>query len=224
MATLPADVAGSVSTAINADAERFFTLLEAAESESAAAGDLLVLVDKRHPIPAEYEPDDLVLITEYGLSASRDSLRLRQAIIPALLEMDAAAKSEGIELLFSSAYRSYDYQATLFERYSAQYGEQEASRFSARPGTSQHQLGTAMDFGSIDDSFAATEAGLWLGRNAGTYGFSLSYPQGMENVTGYVWESWHYRYITKPGSELEKRYFGGVQQYFLEFLAAYRSS
>ncbi|MBN2874102.1 MAG: M15 family metallopeptidase, partial [Spirochaetales bacterium] len=173
MATLPADVAGSVSTAINADAERFFTLLEAAESESAAAGDLLVLVDKRHPIPAEYEPDDLVLITEYGLSASRDSLLLRQAIIPALLEMDAAAKSEGIELLFSSAYRSYDYQATLFERYRAQYGEQEASRFSARPGTSQHQLGTAMDFGSIDDSFAATEAGLWLGRNAGTYGFSL---------------------------------------------------
>jgi len=79
-----------------------------------------------------------------------------------------------------------------------------------------------MDFGSIDDTFADTDAGRWLAQNAWRFGFSMSYPKDMESVTGYVWESWHFRYITKQGALLEKNYFGGIQQYLLQFIAAYR--
>ncbi len=221
---LPASVRPTIQAAIEAGPDRFFELLAAAEAESSRAGDLLVLVDKQHPLPAGFVPPDLVSLNDYALSVSRKDLRLRKSIMAAVEELDAAARHEGVTLLFSSSYRSFEYQDGLFKRYSAQHGEAEASRFSARPGMSQHQLGTAIDFGSIDDSFAQTKAGLWMAANAWRYGFSQSYPRGMEPVTGYIWESWHYRYITKPAALLERDYFDGIQQYLIEFIGAYRAA
>jgi zinc D-Ala-D-Ala carboxypeptidase len=219
---LPPEQALATSAAFAAEKERFFTLL--AEAESAEAGDLLQLVDKTHGLAADFEPADLVSLNDYKLQVSRNDLRLRKAIMDAVLAMDQAARADGVTLVFSSAYRSYTYQDGLFARYASQYGEAQADRFSARPGHSQHQLGTAIDFGSIDDSFAETTAGKWMADNAWRFGFSLSYPQGMEEVTGYIWESWHFRYITVPGARIEADFFGGIQQYFLEFLAGYRRS
>jgi D-alanyl-D-alanine carboxypeptidase len=221
---LPPEQALATSAAFAADKERFFALLAEAESESASAGELLQLVDKRHGLPADFEPADLVSLNDLGLRVSRNDLRLRQAIMDAVLALDRAARADGITLVFSSTYRSYTYQAGLFNRYAGQYGEAQADRFSARPGHSQHQLGTAIDFGSIDDTFAETAAGKWMANNAWRFGFSLSYPQGMEALTGYIWESWHFRYITVPGARIERDYFGGIQQYFLEFLTEYRRS
>jgi len=222
LSVLPPETRLRVEAAINTNPAAFLTLLEEAEAESSKAGDLLVLVDKKHSLPADFEPADLVSLNDYSLSVSRNDLRLRLAIMEAVLAMNTAAKADGISLEFSSSYRSYEYQDGLFKRYTASHGEAEASRFSARPGTSQHQLGTAMDFGSIDDTFADTDAGRWLAQNAWRFGFSMSYPKDMESVTGYVWESWHFRYITKQGALLEKNYFGGIQQYLLEFISAYR--
>jgi len=222
LAVLPAETSVRVKTAMHANPEAFFRLLEEAEKESAKAGDLLVLVDKKHALPAVFEPADLVSLNDYNLSVSRNDLRLRLAIMEAVLAMDTAAKADGLSLEFSSSYRSFEYQDGLFKRYTASHGEAEASRFSARAGTSQHQLGTAIDFGSIDDTFADTDAGRWLAQNAWRFGFSMSYPRGMESVTGYIWESWHFRYITKQGAVLEKDYFDGIQQYLLEFIAAWR--
>jgi len=221
---LPPEQALATSAAFAADKEGFFALLEAAETESASAGELLQLVDKRHGLAADFEPADLVSLNDLGLRVSRTDLRLRQAIMDAVMAMDQAARADGITLVFSSTYRSYTYQAGLFTRYAGQYGEAQADRFSARPGHSQHQLGTAIDFGSIDDTFAETAAGKWMAANAWRFGFSLSYPQGMEDLTGYIWESWHFRYITAPGARIEREYFGGIQQYFLEFLGEYRRS
>jgi len=176
-------------------------------------------VDKRHDLPPDYEPADLVSLNEYPLSTTRRDLRLRAAIMDAVLEMDAAARAEGVRLVFASSYRSYDYQKGLFERYAKAHGVDEASRFSARPGQSQHQLGTAIDFAPIDDAFADSAAGRWMAANGSRFGFSMSFPKGLEPITGYIWESWHFRYITKAGAELERDFFGGVQQYLIEFLA-----
>jgi D-alanyl-D-alanine carboxypeptidase len=78
-------------------------------------------------------------------------------------------------------------------------------------------LGTAIDFGSIDETFALTSEGVWLKKHAREYGFSLSYPQGMEGTTGYMWECWHYRYITPAGTEMESEFFNGIQEYLLRF-------
>ena len=138
--------------------------------------------------------------------------------MPDLLQMVSAARADGVTLLFSSSYRSYEYQEAVYEREVKTYGQQAADRESARPGTSQHQLGTAIDFGSITDAFAGTRAGRWLAAHAREFGFSLSFPKGYEEVTGYRYESWHYRYITRPAAKLQKEYFDDIQQYLLEFL------
>lgn len=219
-AALP-DRAAAVYAAVSAAPGRFFELLDEATAEADAAGGLLALVDKSRPLEPGYEPDDLVSLNDYPLSVTRKDLRLRKAVMTAVSEMDAAAKADGVRLVFASTYRSYEYQDGLFKRYAAAYGEAEASRFSARPGTSQHQLGTAIDFDPIDEAFASTDAGRWMEANAGRFGFSLSFPRGMEAVTGYIWESWHFRYVTRAGAALEREFFGGVQQYMLEFLDAY---
>ena len=143
---------------------------------------------------------------------------LRRVIMPDVLAMNEAAAFEEIDLLFSSAFRSYDYQREVYERNVKQLGKEQADRESAQPGKSQHQLGTTIDFGSITDEYAITAPGIWLKNNAWQFGFSLSYPEGYEWLTGYRYEGWHYRYITRAGTELEGSFFNSVQQYFLTFL------
>lgn len=186
-------------------------------------GDYLILVDKRHSLPPDFVPGDLVSLKKFSLALYFGDVTVRRSIMPAILEMVHAAKNEGITLVFSSGYRSYDYQKYVYEREVKAYGQEMADRESARPGASQHQLGTAIDFGSITDDFAATRAGAWLAAHGWEYGFSLSYPRGQEAITGYRYESWHYRYVTKPGALLQRKYFGDIQQYMMEFFDAYRA-
>ncbi len=179
--------------------------------------DIFVLVDKKHPLPANYEPPDLVLLKDYGVMVNKKDLAARKIIIPDAIAMVRDAKKEGIDIVFSSAYRSFAYQERLFQRNVTEMGKEKAERESAEAGKSQHQLGVAVDFGSITDDFAFTQAGIWLKNNAWKYGFSLSYPEGLEELTGYRYESWHYRYLTKLGTRIERTFFRGVQQYFLQF-------
>jgi len=184
--------------------------------------ELFLIADKRSSLPKDYAPGDLVALTEFPLSLNRKNLSLRAMIMPDLLAMDQAAKNEGLNLVYSSSYRSYDYQEQVYRRHVDQLGQEEADRVSARPGTSQHQLGTTVDFGSITDAFAETPEGRWLEENAWRFGFSLSYPKGYEDVTGYAWESWHYRYIGRPAARMTELFFGGIQHNFLYFLEAHR--
>ena len=176
------------------------------------------LVDKQRPLPSGYAPSDLVALGGGSYQVSRAGLTLRGIAAGALEEMAAAARADGVTLVVSSAYRSYDYQAEVYSRIVREMGQAAADRESARPGHSQHQSGLAADFGSIDDSFAQTAAGRWMAANASRYGWSLSYPQGFEEVTGYRWESWHFRYVGKDLAAFIDRYFDGIQQYALRFL------
>ncbi|MDR1353496.1 MAG: M15 family metallopeptidase [Treponema sp.] len=183
---------------------------------------LYALVDKDHPLPQGYAPDDLVSLagTEGGDSyrISRNGLMLRKPAADALEEMAAAARAEGVTLTVGSTYRSYDYQVGVYSRIVGEMGQEAADRESARPGHSQHQTGLALDFAPIDDGFAATAGGAWVLANAGRFGWSLSFPDGYESVTGYRWESWHYRYTGKDMVSFIDTYFGGIQQYALRFL------
>ncbi|WP_169730443.1 M15 family metallopeptidase [Salinispira pacifica] len=180
---------------------------------------LYALADKRHSLSSDYVPSDLVSLNEYQstLVLNRNDLSLRSSIMPMVLAMVEAARLDGITLDFSSSYRSYEYQEGLFQRHVDNLGLEEAERVSARPGTSQHQLGTTMDFGSVTPAFAVHPAGLWLAEHAGDFGFSLSYPDGYEEITGYSYEPWHFRYIGDAAVSLQDRYFQGIQQYLLEF-------
>ncbi len=159
--------------------------------------DLLAPVNKKTTLRSDYEPEDLEAIPEY-MNPER-SMRLRAPALKMLIALWHAAEFDGINLKVVSAYRSYDYQRDLFQRYSDSYGPEEANRFSARPGQSEHQLGTTVDFGGtaqdLTAGFADTDQGRWLAEYAHYFGFVMSYPEGSEDITGYIYEPWHFRYI-----------------------------
>jgi D-alanyl-D-alanine carboxypeptidase len=216
-ASLPAPIQGAILSRPSAFLELMARVLDEPE-------ELFVLVDKRHPLAESYVPPDLVPLKEYPVTSSWPGLQLRRTIMPAVLAMVRSARTDGVELTFSSAYRSFAYQQYVFQREVQMYGMATAERESAQAGCSQHQLGTAIDFGTISDAFADTREGRWVAAHAWEFGFSLSYPAGYEQVTGYRYESWHYRYLTKAGMLMQREFFGDVQQYFLEFLSANRST
>ncbi|MBQ9494729.1 MAG: M15 family metallopeptidase [Treponema sp.] len=209
-------------TAFLADLEKIVSF-----DNASAANDLplLILVDKKHHLPSSYEPVGLIpLVQNSEFNINRNDLSLRPEAYDALRALSRAALADGIKLLVSSTYRSYSYQEKLFQKWVEIDGLEEAERESARAGRSQHQLGTAVDFGSITDDFAETKMGKWVYENAATYGWSLSFPAGYEDVTGYRWECWHFRYIGVEACQFQKRYFSDVQQYMLEFLNAWKNA
>jgi D-alanyl-D-alanine carboxypeptidase len=219
---LSADAAREIRARIEAAPARFAELLAAAAADRAADPMLLYRVDKERALPGLYAPADLVGLDGAGLSVNKEGHRLRRPAFEAMKAMDAAARAAGVTLLVSSAYRSYDYQVEVFGRNVRESGREAALMVSAEPGHSQHQLGTAVDFGSITDAFADTASSRWLVANAARFGFSLSFPKGMTAITGYSWESWHYRYLGKAAAALAEEYFGGIQRYALMFLEKYR--
>jgi D-alanyl-D-alanine carboxypeptidase len=182
------------------------------------------LVDKRHPLPDKYAPSDLVELETGTYQVNRTGLMLRKATADSLHIMAKAAKADGVTLTASSAYRSYTYQVEVYNRNVKEMGQEAADRESARPGYSQHQTGLVVDFGSIDDSFAQTQAGRWMLANASRFGWSLSFPDGYENITGYRWESWHYRYVGTALIAFIDTYFDGIQQFALQFIHEWEQS
>jgi D-alanyl-D-alanine carboxypeptidase len=192
---------------------------------AAVQGDpfLHLLVDKNHAISENYVPEDLVELGGGSYRITRQGLMLREAAAAALEEMAVAARAEGVTLIAGSAYRSYEYQAELYARNVRELGQEAADRESARPGCSQHQLGLVVDFSPIDDSFALASAGRWVLGNAGRFGWSLSFPDGYEEATGYRWESWHYRYVGRELAWFIDTYFDGIQQYALQFIHAWEA-
>ena len=185
---------------------------------------LFFLIDKKHTASSSYAPKDLVSLEKNSLfDLNKAGMKIRPEAYSALNEMAQAALNDGIRLLVSSAYRSYSYQENLFNYWVSVDGLEEAERESARPGTSQHQLGTAVDFGSISDDFDKTQMGQWIYKNAADYGWSLSFPKGYEDVTGYRWECWHFRYIGKNACLFQQKWFGGIQQFMLEFIDCWKN-
>jgi D-alanyl-D-alanine carboxypeptidase len=149
----------------------------------------IVLVNKEYGIPSDF-------------ATGLDEEMLKQFEL-----MKADAKSDGLDINIRSGYRTQETQETLFNNYVAKDGLEEAMRYSAVPGFSEHQTGLAIDISngdsqtSIGDWFTETPQATWLYENAWKYGFILRYPEGKENITGYKYESWHYRYVGVAHSE-----------------------
>ena len=135
-------------------------------------------------------------------------------------KLAAAAAQEGLNIYLSSGFRSYDYQAQIYNNYVARDGQAAADTYSARPGYSEHQSGLAIDVNQIDDSFIGTPEAIWLENHCHEFGFILRYPQGKQHITGYKYESWHIRYvgtdlsyqIHDSGLTLEE--FFGIDSYY----------
>lgn len=150
----------------------------------------ILIANKKYPLPSTFAPGE--------------SKEARSAFE----EMSAEAKLSGINLKAFSTYRAFEYQVSLYDRYVKKDGVEAADRYSARPGYSEHQTGLAFDIGEVNyekhwasSSFGDTEAGKWVAANASRYGFILRYPKGKEDITGYMHESWHFRYVGKDVAE-----------------------
>ncbi len=161
-------------------------------------GDIHVPLDKLHRLVDGCEPDNLAAVP----GAYADGLQqVIEPVLPDLLAMLEAAAAEGHRLVVVSSYRSYETQRNTFQYHVDTYGLQEASRVSARAGHSEHQLGTTVDFSSaavgyaLAEAFGSTPEGRWLAGRAHEFGFVLSYPDRLEEVTGYVYEPWHFRWV-----------------------------
>lgn len=126
---------------------------------------------------------------------------VRGAIYADLAALRGAATSAGHLLVIMSAFRSYDLQQLTFDYWTRVGGYQQALRTSARPGHSEHQLGTVLDFGDGTAApweyadWATTDTGGWLAAHAADYGFVMSFPNGKTPVTCYDYEPWHYRWV-----------------------------
>lgn len=199
--------------------EDLYRVLEAEKSFPSDDLSLYYLIDKTHTVGSDYEPTHLVkLVKNDAYIINKTTLSLREDVEASLRKMALAAKADGITLDVSSTYRSYKTQENTFNYWVSVDGLEEAERESARPGTSQHQMGTAVDFGNIDDSYAETAGCKWLNQHSEEYGWSLSFPQGYEDVTGYRWECWHFRYIGEEACKFQKKWFSDIQQFMFEFI------
>jgi len=134
---------------------------------------------------------------------------MRKEAATALEKMFAEAKSAGIDLAAVSGYRSYGRQNTLFNAEVKRVGKERAVEAVAFPGSSEHQTGLTMDISSrsnnfnLNEEFETTKEGIWLRHNAHKYGFILRYPKGKEDITGYMYEPWHFRYVgVKAATEI----------------------
>lgn len=161
-------------------------------------GDPLAPLDKQHRLPADCIPHGLTLVPGAYSSGGH---QLTAETVEALVAMLDAAAAEGHVMVVVSGYRSYTQQEATYNWHVNTFGQAYADRVSARPGHSEHQLGTTADLSSASVGFELTEAfgdtpeGQWLAENSWKYGFIISYPAGKEHVTGYAYEPWHLRYV-----------------------------
>jgi len=157
------------------------------------------IVDKKISLPRDYVPDDLVKIHQkWNFHAPDYPKYLRKYVAYMLEQMLQNAEEQGLHIRVFSAYRSYEKQRYLYLNAVSRYGE--SQNRVAKPGHSEHQLGTAVDLCTWDPKtvsspdFDRTEEGRWLSENAARFGFHQSYTRENQHMTGYIPEPWHYRY------------------------------
>ena len=161
----------------------------------------LIVVNRWNEIPEEYVVDLIEL---------SNGQKVDSRIYPALQEMFDVARAEGIYPIVGEGYRTAEeqqkilddkIQAYINEGYSRERAEKTAKEWVALPGTSEHQLGIAVDINADKSKCGNDEVYTWLAENAYMYGFILRYPMGKQGITGTSYEPWHYRYVGEKVAE-----------------------
>ncbi len=177
-----------------------------------------ILVNKYFYLDEDYVPKNLEALDENysvkGMSLVKEAKDAFEA-----LSLDASLENLTIKAM--STYRSYSYQKNLYTSYVAKDGETVADTYSARPGYSEHQTGLAVDVYNNSSSFTDfenTKEYQWMQENAYKYGFILRYPKDKEHITGYAYESWHYRYVGFEIAEYINKNNLTFDEYYMQFL------
>ena len=163
--------------------------------------DVLILVNKQNKAPTVpvtlVKPD----VTPTKPSVA-ENIYMRPEAASALEALFEGAAEAGLTLYATSGYRSYSTQKAIFDRKAAERGEQAANRSVAKPGYSEHQTGLAMDIEGettlgtgLTEAFGESPEGIWVAEHCHEYGFIIRYPKDKTNITGYIYEPWHIRYV-----------------------------
>ncbi len=158
----------------------------------------LMLVNKYTYLDETYEPEELVTIPPTYSYGEIGSQKATQSTYDAFLDMWRASHEQGYYLMVNSSYRTHEKQQAVYNDYKKSYGTTYADSIAARPGYSEHQTGYTLDIfeqGTSQKTFPQTDSYKWLVENAHKYGFIQRYPEDKEEITGYNFESWHYRYV-----------------------------
>lgn len=156
--------------------------------------DDLLLVNKYYALDENYSPSNMISISPYG------SVKMVRTAALAFIELCDQAKEDGYTIMGISGYRSYQTQKNLYNRYLQKDPQSVVDTYSARAGHSEHQTGLAIDVSSNNAdilTFEMSTSFQWMKENAHLYGFILRYQKGKEDITGYKYEPWHYRYVGK---------------------------
>lgn len=163
-----------------------------------------MLVNKFNYLPDNYDPNIVNIKNWYAYGDQK----IDEEVLDNYLDMYNAAKEEGLSLIVNSSYRSYQEQKDIYDEFKDVYGSKYAEEYAARPNYSEHQTGFALDLFTekyaTTDTFDQSEEFAWLIKNSYKYGFILRYPKDKEYITGYNYESWHFRYL---GKELAKKVY-----------------
>jgi D-alanyl-D-alanine carboxypeptidase len=180
------------------------------------------VINKPHGLnPANYTPPDLTVPNVPLRVPGNESMQVRKVTAAALEKMFADAKTQGVNFMLASGYRSYTYQVGLYNGYVQSQGQSSADQASARPGHSEHQTGLAADIEPVskdcelDACFGTTPEGRWLAVNAYKYGFIIRYTQDKVDVTGYEYEPWHVRYVgVDLATEMHTTHVETLEEFF----------
>lgn len=176
----------------------------------------LVLVNKYNYLTEDYIPENL---EELELDYARSGMQLVSEAKEAFETLSKEARKDGMTIIAMSSYRSYDYQVNLYNKYVETDGKEAADTYSARAGYSEHQTGLAVDvYNKVlpYTSFEETEEFNWMQENAYKYGFILRFPKDKVNITGYQYESWHYRYVGKEAAKYIHNHDLTLEEYYVK--------
>ncbi len=188
-------------------------------SEADTSKGMYTLVNKFYYLTDKYESNDIVSVknkyTKYSAKLNKDAYE-------AFKKMADDMAKEDLTIKITTGYRNYNFQKTLYNNYVESDGVKAADTYSARPGYSEHQLGYSADITNGDlvsfDEFENTEEFKWLQKNAYKYGFILRFPKGKDDLTGYIYESWHYRYVGKDVAKYIHENDITYEEYYAYFL------
>ena len=154
----------------------------------------LMIVNKYNYLDKDYKPELVNASSSYAYAGNSCT----KEVYDAFVNMADEAKGEDIVLVINSSYRSYEDQESIWSSRKKTNGTAKADAYAARAGYSEHQSGIALDLAQFNygyEDFEDTPAFRWLSDHAQDFGFILRYPKDKEDITGYSYESWHYRYV-----------------------------
>ncbi|MDF2593715.1 MAG: D-alanyl-D-alanine carboxypeptidase [Clostridia bacterium] len=155
----------------------------------------VLLVNTENPLPEDFHPENLVNLyiqRNKHFQLAKADIEVCETVFDSMEAMFAAAQSDSVSgFIITSGYRSYEEQKEIYSK--------TTDGTAAKPGTSEHETGLAFDVTAMgNENFELTPQFEWLSKHCAEYGFVIRYPKGMEDVTGYPYEPWHYRYVGVP--------------------------